>query len=227
MKKLRCAAFAAAICLLLSGCSSILDRQYGTVEEHSSKYWESESTDTLRAETYQDVVNDLLLLIGRHAESASLRLYNFEDESTVSDILEQAATEVQQETPLGAYAANYITTENRAQRGYYEASVHIGYRRSAAQVQNIVNATSVSALPDLLDAAFQQGKSDLAVRIGYWTAEDRASVEKMVEDVRSQRGLSETEPWTISYYPPQGNVGLIEFTLPASAENGEKSLKKG
>ena len=67
-------------CVLLSGCSSILDREYSSVEEHSSKYWESEAAGTLRAESYQDIVNDLLILIGKHTESATVRLYNYKDD---------------------------------------------------------------------------------------------------------------------------------------------------
>ena len=92
-----------ALCLL-TGCSALLERTYSTAEPHSSKFWESEAAGTLRAENHQDVVNDLLLLIGQHRETATLRLYNFESDLTVADTLEQAATEVQQETPMGAYA---------------------------------------------------------------------------------------------------------------------------
>ena len=62
MKKLKITAALCAL-LLLTGCASLLERQYSTVEPHSSKFWESEAADTLRAENHQDLVNDLLLLI--------------------------------------------------------------------------------------------------------------------------------------------------------------------
>ena len=74
--KWRAAAVMAALACLLSGCTPLLlERTYTTVEPHSSRFWESGSADTLRAENYQDVVNDLLILIGQHTESAALRLY--------------------------------------------------------------------------------------------------------------------------------------------------------
>ena len=44
-------------CLALTGCSALLEREYATVEPHSSKFWESEAAGTLRAENYQDIVN--------------------------------------------------------------------------------------------------------------------------------------------------------------------------
>lgn len=213
-------------CLTLTGCGALLEREYVTVEPHSSKFWESEAAGTLRAENYQDIVNDLLILIGQHTEGATVRLYNYEDDVTVADALEQATTEVQQETPMGAYAVEYITASSRAQRGYYEISIQISYRRTAEQIQAVVNATSIEALSSLLETALDEGRTELAVRIGYWGEDDQARVEETVAQLREERGLTETPPWTISYYPAEGPVGLIEFVmggqeLPASGENGE------
>ena len=82
-----------ALCLL-TGCSALLERTYSTAEPHSSKFWESEAAGTLRAENHQDVVNDLLLLVGQHRETATLRLYDFESDLAVADTLERAAAEV-------------------------------------------------------------------------------------------------------------------------------------
>jgi len=210
-----------AACLLLCGCSSILDREYSTVEAHSSRFWESEAAGTLRAESYQDVVNDLLLLVGQHTETAVIRLYNYND-MTVSDLLEKAATEVQQETPLGNYAVEYITSSSAVQRGYYELSVQIGYRRTEDQIQAIVNATSTAGLSALLESALSDGKQELAVRIGYWSDSDLATVEQTVTDVRAAAGLTDTPEWTVSYYPANGPVGLIEFNL-KPADQGDSS----
>ena len=200
------------VSLSLTGCSALLERNYATVEPHSSKFWESEAAGTLRAENYQDIVNDLLILIGQHTESATVRLYNYEDDLTVADTLEQATTEVQQETPMGAYAVEYITASSRSQRGYYEISIQVSYRRTAEQIQAVVNATSTEALPSLLDAALEAGQSELAVRIGYWREEeDPALVESVVAQTREKHGLTESPAWTVTYYPASGPVGLIEF----------------
>lgn len=215
----------AALCLL-TGCASLLEREYSTVEPHSSTFWESEAAGTLRAESYQDVVNDVLLLIGRHTESATIRLYNFSDDMTVAETLEQATTEIQQETPMGAYAVEYITSSSHSQRGYYEISVQISYRRTEQQVQAVVNATSIEALPSLLDAALESGKSELAVRIGYWREdEDPTRLEAMVSQIREKHGLTESPAWTVTCYPASGPVGLIEFVWGSEEEkNNEENF---
>lgn len=208
-----------ALCLLLTGCSSLLERTYSSTEPHSSRFWESEAADTLRAENYQDIVNDLLILIGQHTETATLRLYNFEDDLTAAEALEQAAAETQQETPLGAYAVEYITSSSQAQRGYYEASVQIGYRRTAEQIQAVVNATSPEAVYTLLDAALEEGKTELAIRISYWGTDGRERVENAVAQIREDRELSETPEWQVNYYPATGQAGLVEFLMDPSADS--------
>ena len=82
MKK--CCVLLMALCLL-AGCTPLLEREYSTVEPHSSKFWESEAAGTLRAENYQDIVNDLLILIGQHTETATLRLYNVDSKLQAAD----------------------------------------------------------------------------------------------------------------------------------------------
>ena len=211
-------------CLTLAGCSSLLEREYSTAEPHSSKFWESEIADTLRAENYQDIVNDLLILISQHTETAALRLYNYEDDITVAEILEKATTEVQQETSMGAYAVEYITSSSQSQRSYYEVSIQIGYRRTAEQVQSVVNATSTGALYSLLDAALADGKTELAVRIGYWGQDGQSQVESAMAQVRVDRGLTETPKWTVNYYPATGPVGLIEFLMDVPPEEPAVAL---
>lgn len=208
--------------VFLTGCASILEREYSTVEPHSSKFWESEAADTLRAENYQDLVNDLLILIGQHEETATIRLYNFEDDLAVMEAMEQAAGEVQHETPMGAYAVEYITSFSQAQRGYYEITVQIAYRRSIEQIQAVVNATRTDAIYSLLESALNAGRDELAVRIGYWNLDGRKDVQDAISRLREEKGLTATPEWSVHYYPADRMVGLVEVILaPTTAEHAE------
>ena len=219
------------LCLLLTGCTPLLDREYRVVELHSSKYRESDSDDILRAESYQDVVNDLLLLVGEHTNRATLRLYTEESEVAVASLLERAAAEVEKDTPLGAYAVSYITTESELEHQYYEVSVRIGYRRSKEQVDTIVNATSATALEDLLYHAMEDGRKELAVRVNYWNEHDGEVVAAAIETVEDAWGLVGRQIWTPRYYPNADDVGLIEFKLepappkPTKPAESEKPLE--
>lgn len=210
MRKVLCTL---CVCALLSGCS-LLERQYVTVEPHSGKFWESEAAGTLRAENYQDIVNDILLLIAQRRETATLRLYHFDDDVTLSDRLEQATMEIQQQTPLGSYAVSYIASVSQAQRGYHEIKLQIGYRRTAEEIQAIVNATSTEALYTLLRNALDRNQEELAVRIGYWGASGETRVQEAKARLREDEGLLDFPDWPETfYYPEQGTVGLVEFRL--------------
>lgn len=197
-------------CALLAGCG-LLEREYRVTKEHNDRYWESQSADILRAESYDDVVSDLLILIGRHTESATLRLYQFPDEAAAAETLEQAALEVQQETAMGAYAVEYITTELEPQRAYLEAGIHIGYRRTAEQLQSIVSATSTAALPELLQIALESGRGELTVRIGYWGEGSRELVRKAAADARELNGVGDDAAWLVCFYPSAEAPGILEF----------------
>ena len=126
--------------------------------------------------------------------------------------------EVQQETPLGAYAVEYITAVEQPQRSCYEMNVQISYRRSAEQVQTIVNATSPSALHDLLTAALDGDRAELVVRVSYWQADSREKVEQALTQVRQERGVPVETVWLVHYYPETDPVGIVEFLLKPDEE---------
>ena len=196
--------------LLLTGCSSFLHREYSVVEPHSSSYYESE--DVLRAENYQDIVNDLLILVGQQAKEGTIWLY-LDGGADAAELAEQACREVQTETPLGAYAVDYLTyTIDSTPRNYVAVDLTIGYRRTAAQMDAIVHTTSISALPDLLMAAAETGTAELTVQVSYFDNQEQ-EVRSMVRDVQQQRGQEEQEPWQVNFYPEGGNVEIIEIIL--------------
>ena len=210
MKVYRLAAAGLALGLL-TGCASLLERSYTTSEPHSSKFWESEAAATLRAENRQDMVNDLLILIGQHTETASLRLYNFPDEQTALEELEKAAQEVQQETPLGAYAVEYITYISQPQRSCFEADLQIGYRRTAEQLRAIVHATNTAALTDLLRSVAEKDEAELAVQVSSFDG-SRQSVLDSVAAVQKETGR-DGEPWQVHFYPDTDTWGIVEIIL--------------
>ena len=113
------------LCLMLSGCGGnvVLERSYSVAAPHSEVYWENEGADTLRADSYQDLVNALLLLLGEHSKEGIVRFYSGDDAAAMA---EQACKEVQEETALGAYLLDYISYTDAQERGYYEMRVRMG-----------------------------------------------------------------------------------------------------
>lgn len=196
--------------LLLTGCSSFLHREYSVVEPHSSTYYENE--DVLRAENYQDIVNDLLMLVGQQAKEGAIWLY-LDDGADAAELAERACREVQTETPLGAYAVDYLTyTIDSTPRNYVAIDLTIGYRRTAAQMDAIVHTTSISALPNLLTAAAEQREEELTVQLSYFH-DQQQEVRNMVAAAQKEHGGQNQEPWQVNFYPEGADAGIIEIIL--------------
>ena len=207
MKK-RILALCAALSLTLTGCSNIvLERSYSNASPHSETYWENEENDTLRADSYQDLVNAMLLLLGEHADDGTIRVYG--EDLDAEAMMESACAEVQQETALGAYLLDYVTYTCAAEHDYYALSFHFGYRRTQAEQAGIINATSTEALPELLRVAAQEGAERLTVRVGYF-ASNSADVETMVQEVQSEFPDTLETPWQVQFYPNTEDAGIVE-----------------
>ena len=75
------------LCLMLSGCGGnvVLERSYSVSAPHSEVYWENEGADTLRADSYQDLVNALLLLLGEHSKEGIVRFYSGDDAAAMAE----------------------------------------------------------------------------------------------------------------------------------------------
>ena len=192
--------------LLLSGCG-LLRREYTRTEPHSATYYEGDRRDVLRAEGRQDLVNDLLLLVSAHDESGTVWLYDSEDGADASQLAQVACDEVLQETPLGAYALEYLTyTVDEGGRGYTQLRFTAGYRRTAQQIKSIVHATNAAALRDLLQAAVENGGKELAVQVG------RQSVLDSVAAFQQELGHG-NQSWQVQFYPDTDAWGIMEIIL--------------
>lgn len=212
MRKTVLAAVLAALTLLLSGCGSLLERDYSVVRPHSSTYYESEDRSVLRAESYQDLVNDLLLLLTGGAKEGTVWLYAGSEPMDASAAAERACKEVQQETPLGAYALDYLTyTVDDGGRGYTQLRFTAGYRRTLQQIQSIVHATGGAALTDLLRAAAQNGGKELVVQMGT-SGSTRQAVLDTVNAVQADLHPAD-RPWQVQFYPDTDTVGIVEIIL--------------
>ena len=91
---------ALCLCLCLSGCAAMLERSYSFSELYVNRYWDTGAGDTLRAGTYQDLVNSLLMLVEQRAEEGVVR---YSARTRSYNEVYSAVAEVRQKTALGSY----------------------------------------------------------------------------------------------------------------------------
>lgn len=201
-----------ALCLGLSGCSAMLDRQYVSVTPHSATPAADGDPSVLRVERYQELVNALVYLISAGRESGTVRLYM--DSDAVEQSLEEACLEVVQKDPLGAYAVDFITYSLTPSVSCYQADLQIAYRRTAEQIASIVSATGITAIRGALKTALGQFSQEVVLRISYF-AEDEDYIRRlMTQAFYSEPAQALDLPDAAVYiYPDSGRQRIVEVQL--------------
>lgn len=218
MKKVILALVLAGV-LSLAGCASMLDRDYVSMTPYEPVSNAVDSSSTLRVENYQELVNAVLYLVSEGEEHGVLGLYNYTQD--VEADLTRACLEVVQEDPLGAYAVDYIKHDYSLIVSYYEANIHITYRRTPEQVASIVSVTGSSAIRRELSNTLAAFDPEAVLRVSYF-AEDEDYILELVRQAYydtpyAALGMPEVE---ISLYPAAGQQRIVEInvTYPTSPE---------
>lgn len=211
MRKMICAVMA-ALMLLSTGCSSMLNRDYSSVTVHSATPTAEGDANTMRVQNYQELVNALIYLINQGEESGSIRYSG--EEADFKKLMDEACLEVKQEDPLGAYAVDYIKYSVISIVGSYEADVQITYRRTREQVASIVDATGAAAIRSELSRALSSFDTEVVLRISYFE-EDEAYIQQLVRQAYLSNPATALDfpDAQVAMYPESGQQRIVEVTL--------------
>lgn len=212
MKKnlLRAAGLLLTACLL-TGCAGLLERSYSVLEPYADRYWDSSAEDTLRAESYQDLVNSMLLLIEQHAEEGVIRCYG--EIGTYQNAL-AARSEVQRETMLGSYLLQNLHLAYEQGSGYSTLTCQIIYREDAEDVDSLMTLSDSQSLVDLLRLAVREEHEKLTAHFAYDTP--REDVNAAVESLWQELCQAEMET--------DGTPDNVEALGPGPEEAGDDIL---
>ena len=199
-------------CLCLTGCASMLERDYEVISPYQPVSNLPGSTSALRVENYQELVNAVLYLVTRGETQGVLNLYNYTQD--VETDLTRACLEVIQEDPLGAYSVEYISHDYSLIVSYYEVNLQITYRRSREQVASITAVTGSGAIRRRISQTLTDFSPETVLRINYFT-ENEAYIQDLVEQAyydspATALGMPETD---ISIYPKSGSQRIVEIRL--------------
>ena len=165
-----------SLCLLLTGCSGLLERSYSVVEPYTARFWETGAEDTLKAETYQDLINSLLLLVEERAEEGHIRYYG-KDAEVAYLLAGAAALEVRKDTMLGSYLLEDITYSRESSETYSTLHYQIRYRTDTEDPDGVMQLRDPQSLTDLLRLALRENHNGLTARFVYdVSAEDVEAV---------------------------------------------------
>lgn len=188
------------VSLTLSGCASLLERSYSSVEPYTARYWDSGAEDTLKAESYQDLVNSLLMLIEQRSEEVVIRYYAPDGTDGYAQAV-SAKHEVQNETLLGSYLLSSLTVMYSENDGYCTLTYNMTYRENVQDPAALMALTDSQSLVDLLRLAVREGHASLTAQFI-----SKVSREEVLEAVNSL--------WQELYLDELEESGALEPHLP-------------
>ena len=212
----RALAAALALALLaLAGCGVLFDTEYASSEPYQAPAAQEEPAPAAAYDGISDYAalrRAVLQLVTDHVESAQLQFTGYD--GVISDDISAACWEVKSSTAIGAFAVDYISYDLSRIVSYYQAEIHITYKRSAAQAAAVEQTATVSALEERLDRALRQDETYLVLQIADASASAdtiRACIESAYyADPLAAPVLPAVE---VALFPETGVSRIAEVTL--------------
>ena len=211
-----------ALCLCLSGCAAMLERSYSFSEPYVNRYWDTGAGDTLRASTYQDLVNSLLMLVDERAEEGTIRCYG-----AASSYLQvqSACREVSEETAVGSYLLDSLTFDYENGAGYSSVTCRMAYREDTEDPAAMMTLSDSQSLVDLLRLAVREEHEKQTARFSYNTP--RAEVTGAVESLWRELQEDAAPPVsTMSPLPEEPVEEPVEEEEPPVTEDIEPAMAR-
>ncbi|MCD7801730.1 MAG: hypothetical protein LUH09_02280 [Clostridiales bacterium] len=214
--KRRVAALLLALCLLpaLSGCESLLERDYRSVSRHISQTSDTEDTSALRAESYSDLVNSVQFFVSMGETEGVVHLYQYSGD--VEQDVEDACQEVLEQDPLGAWALEDITWTSSRIVSYYECVFTFTYRHTVSEIASIQSVVGSNAIRDALGGAISNYDSSLVLQVSSYYAQKELLLGLVQEAYCSLPGYAQGYPdVSISVYPQEstGTQQIVEISF--------------
>lgn len=207
----RIPALALSLALLLPGCS-LSGQPYTVVEPHAEHPVLGEDASTIKASTYSELVNGVLFFVSQGMDEGVIQLTDYNGD--VEEDLNRACLEVAKDDPLGDYAVDFIKNDYTTILTTYEATITISYCRSLEQISSLVNITGTSAIREEAVQALSAFKTELALRVGYFTGDAEAVKEQVrqayYDTPAAALGMPEC---TVNLYPNSGTQRIVEILL--------------
>lgn len=216
MKRVKKGIWAAALAVgvLLSGCGALLERSYSVVEPYADRYWESGAEDTLRVDSYQDLVNSLVMLIEQRAEEAVIRCYG---EVGAYAEASRAQREVRRDTVEGSYLLESIRFTFGEGANYSTVSFQMTYREDAEDLDNVMTLSDSQSLVDLLRLAVREEHEKITAKFTFDTP--RTTVQAAVESYWQELCREETAAEAAETAAPETE----ETDVPPAGEEPEEN----
>ncbi len=208
--------WSSVICLLLAaallcGCGQLLEGEYESVRRHvSGEQQGAESVPLIRVTTYEGIYDALLTMIQNGDEIGVIRISSYDGD--VEADVNRACMEVTNDSPLGAWAVYYISSTVNRIIAYYDAEISITYKRTALEIQSVVDVNTTAALEGELRYLMGSYSSGEAIRLPAIILQSRDVAEWVEEIYYEDPTVTAVLPTVIAtVYPETGRTRILDL----------------
>lgn len=222
---------AALLCVVLlptvlTGCSSIFDRDYASVTPHQEQAASDEDASILRAETYAELVSCVQHFVSMGQATGTVHVYQYSGD--IDADLQTASSEVLHDDPLGAYALENITYTCSRIVSYYECTFSLSFRCSMEEISSIESAYGWGAIREQISNALAGFQPSLVLRTSSFYA-DTAQLYALTQTAYYDAPATALgyPAVAVNIYPASSDSSryrIIELTF--SYSNTQSTLKK-
>ena len=207
------------MCLLLSGCSTLLDGNYHSVNIHKELH--SPSNDQMTAvASYTALCRFLTTMVESGIKSATLSVAHY-DQLTIAQDMRQAIQLVTGTHPIGAFAVDTISFELGTNAGEPAVAVNINYRFDQSELLNIKKVSDPEDFQEELEDALNSFKTRLVLYVENSAKIDYLQWLETYTATYPERAIESPQIKTI-LFPEEGEDQIIVFRF--AYENNKETL---
>ena len=209
--------FAAAVCLLLGGCSW-MDGSYVSVTPHQEQLSAVQSGD-VSARDYLELRSALEEMVDSGVESAVINVAEYKQEMVERGI-RTAVNYIQELYPLGAYAVDEVEYEIGSGGGQPAIAVEISYIHGRSEIRQVKEVRNMEKAGKAIAVELEQCSEGVVLLIDEYEAVDLV---QLVEDYAENNPdiVMETPQVAVGIYPDAGTSRVVElkFTYQTSRDS--------
>ena len=196
----------------LGGCAAILDGETLHVTHHPGTTVSQTPDSGVEAVDYESLKAAILSFVKDYETAGLISIYTYDGD--VDSDVQKACDEIKNIEPIGVYALASLEGKTTKIVSYYEVELATSYKRTRAQMDSIVTASTLRYLKSEILNFIGDYASEAVIRTGI-SGITPESVEGFVRELYYQNPLSVVMmPGTaVEFFPPDGGDRIIELTF--------------
>ncbi|MBO5323547.1 MAG: transglutaminase domain-containing protein [Oscillospiraceae bacterium] len=214
------AALLLALCLLLSGCSTLFDGSYSHEEPHTNQGGQLPHENII-ASNYDGLCKALAGLVESGSQSGIISVPNY-DQSTIYTDLNQAVNQVRTTNPIAAWAVNDIQCELGSNGGQLSVAVTVTYLHDRSEIRKVHRVSTMEGAKNVIAGVLDDHGTGVQLLIPNYSATDFQQLVDNYVDTHPQ-SVMEHPHVVANIFPETGTSRLVELKF--TCQNSRDALR--